>query len=278
MSDDDVGTESGTTEFRSVSQLKDYEQCPWGYKLKRRDKVWQKPAAWFPQGTAVHAAVEEYERWGRCSSQEQLEDYFLEVYDKEVNDLLEETPNTKLWFRSGPYGADDDIPRRRNLGLEQIGRYIQYNDKRPKEIIWFGYKDGEFVHGVELPFETEIGGVPVRGIIDQIRWDEELEEYVVVDVKSGNTSGDETQLGVYALAMRNEYGLEVDHGYYWMGKTGKATFPLELDEEVEADLAIRFGQMDAGVEAGLFPAIPTPENCRFCTVNDSCEFAAVPTF
>ena len=57
---------------RSVSQaqlyLDDLGGCAYRYYLSRVIRVWDRPAAWLPQGTAVHGAAEWWERGGRKAS------------------------------------------------------------------------------------------------------------------------------------------------------------------------------------------------------------------
>src|SRR5690606_17889627 len=103
---------------RSVSQLKTYESCPLNYKLERLDKEWQRPAAWFPQGTVVHAVAEHYmlrelgyEDGGPMPREEAFE-LFRQAYEAEVDEVTDTTPNLDWWFRSGPYAGETDLERR----------------------------------------------------------------------------------------------------------------------------------------------------------------------
>ncbi|AXH50750.1 RecB-like exonuclease [Mycobacterium phage Orange] len=47
---------------RSVSQLSQFDKCPFSWKLARHERVWKRPAAWLPQGTAFHTVAETYEK------------------------------------------------------------------------------------------------------------------------------------------------------------------------------------------------------------------------
>lgn len=263
---------------RSVSQLKQYEGCPYCYKLTRIEKAPQKPAAWFPQGSAFHDAAEAYEKSGRTLSLEQVEEVFIESYAKHINELADKVPNFNYWFRSGGYRrtVEEDIERRFDMGIEQVRRYVGYVELHPDEVPW---KGPEGLLGIELPFEIEIGSVPVRGYIDQIVWDPVRKQWVVRDLKTGKSPGDETQLLTYAIAMRETHGLVIKLGDYWMARTGKPTIHYDLsDLALEHELSERFVEMDQSVLAEKFEPTPDPDTCKTCPVNQHCEFRAVDSF
>lgn len=253
-----------TLKHRSVSQRNTYAQCAYRYKLERLEKVWQRPAAWLPQGTAVHAAYEAWERSGREMSLEDMQEVFKDEYVASIAELAEVTPNLDYWFASGPYRGAVDIERRFGIGLEQCEKLITWYAKHPDEKIW-NTPDG--VPAIELPFEVTFNGVLVRGYIDAIV--ETPTGLVVRDLKTGNTPGDAFQLATYAEAMRQTYGVEIAQGDYLMGKTGKPTLPYDL---TGIEVATEFEAMDKAVKAGEFEASPESGKCRFCPVATSCEF------
>lgn len=250
---------------RSVSQRNTYEMCPYRYKLERLDKVWQRPAAWLSQGTAVHAAYEAWERSGRTMTLEQMQSVFTDEYAASIAEQAEVTPNFDYWFASGPYKGAVDIERRYGIGLEQCEKLIQWYEKHPEEKVWTT-PDG--VLAIELPFEVTLDGVLVRGYIDAIV--EGPSGPVVRDLKTGNQPGDAFQLATYAVAIREMYGVEITQGDYLMGKTGKPTIPYDLTDETVAG---EYRRLDDAVKAREFPADPESSKCRFCSVATSCEFA-----
>lgn len=256
-----------TLTHRSVSQRNTFNQCAYRYKLERLDKVWQRPAAWLSQGTAVHAAYEAWERSGRTMTLEQMQDVFAEEYVKSISEQADVTPNLEYWFASGPYKGPVDIERRFGIGMEQCEKLIRWYNAHPEEKIWVT-PDG--TPAIELPFEVTLNGVLVRGYIDAIV---EMPDgrLVVRDLKTGNMPGDEFQLATYAVAMKEMYGVDIHQGDYLMGKTGKPTIPYELDG---VEVAEEFEKMDNAVKAGEFIADPEASKCRFCSVATSCEFAA----
>jgi putative RecB family exonuclease len=107
----------------SVSQRNSFERCPYSWHLERNLKAWQRPAAWLPQGSAVHTVAECIELAklsGNPLSLEAAQDVFREEYAKEVGEYTEITPNFDWWFASGPYRGAADVERRYLIGLEQV--------------------------------------------------------------------------------------------------------------------------------------------------------------
>ena len=260
-------TETVEKPYRSVSQLNQYARCAYSYKLARIDKEWQRPAAWTAQGSAVHEAIEAWEKSDRQMTLEAVQQVFLTSYAGYINASCEDTPNFQWWFASGPYDALRDIPRRQDIGLEQCEKYIAWAEKHTEEKVWIT-PDG--MAAIELPFEVELDGIPVRGFIDAIL--EVNGELVVRDHKTGNQPGDDFQLGVYAVAVEILYGVRPLKGDYWMGKTGKATYPYDLTPWTREAVTERFRELEDNIQAGNFPPDPESSKCRFCDVAYTCPF------
>ncbi|WP_218951912.1 RecB family exonuclease [Amycolatopsis anabasis] len=250
-----------------MSQYKEYKDCPYRYYLNRRERAWQRPAAWLPQGTAVHKAAEEWERSGRAMSLADAQDVFRETYAASVNEMCEDTPNLDFWYRSGPYRGEVDIERRYGLGLGQVEKYIEYYTvKAPDEVIWIT-PDGE--PAIELEFDIDLDGVRVKGFIDQVV------DGKPRDIKTGNKPGDDFQLGVYGVALEVEHGLKPTEGDYWMGRSGKPTVPYDISEWTRERVTEEFHRLDENIQAERFDAKPEPSKCGFCSVATACPFAAL---
>ncbi|ARQ94636.1 Cas4 exonuclease [Mycobacterium phage Journey13] len=258
--------------LRSVSQINQYTRCPQAYKLARIDKVWARPAAWLPQGTAFHTTVEIYEKAlaeGREMTLEQAQEIFREEYAKDIGELCAETPNFEWWFWSGPYNGERDIERRFHLGLEQVEKFINWRQTEGQEI----WVTPEGKPAIELPFNIELDGIRVRGFIDAVVVVNG--ELRVRDYKTGNSPGDDFQLGVYALAVAMTYGIEAPKtgDYFMAGKKGvkaKPTAPYDLTEWTRERITERFHEVEARIQAGDFEPLPEPDKCGFCDVNYSC--------
>jgi putative RecB family exonuclease len=277
-----------TTErqHRSVSQYNQYKKCPYAYKLERIEKVWSRPAAWLAQGSAVHEAAEWYERTGRTEvGAENMKHVYSDSYEKHINAACEVTPNFDWWFASGRYGGELDIERRYEIGLQQCDKYVDWYVSHPEEVIWIA-PDG--TPGIEIGFDIDLDGVPVRGFIDAVI-ETELKAstvtsdghifndkvIIVRDNKTGNHPGDDFQLGVYGVALAEQYGIDPPQlGDYWMGKTGAATFPFHIGEWTREKVSAEFRELEDNIAAERFDPKPSPDNCRMCSVSFSCEFSA----
>lgn len=291
---------------RSVSQVKEYLAelggCAHRYYLGRVVRAWERPAAWSPQGTAVHAAAEAWERSGRTMSREAVRDVFRTVYAEEIEKLTEKTPNWGLWFDSFQGSGDRDVERRYGQGLEQVDAYLDYYEAVPEEVVWVT-PDGE--PAIELEFNIDLDGVLMRGFIDQVVWvrpplpdkprtasgavsksrdaQEEWARRIAVweelafllrvrDIKTGRNPGDPFQIGVYIVAIAEQLGIEVPAGDFWMARKGKATAPftpMTRDRIVEL-----VHKADRGIKAGEFPPNPEEDRCTMCAFRTSCEFSA----
>lgn len=270
-------------DYRSVSQLKEYTKCPHAYYLHRIERVTERPAAWLPMGLGVHEAAEEWEKSGRTMSVDDAQAVFRESYATHTNRLAE-VMDWDYWFPSGPYRGYDDVSRRSAIGQDQVVKYIDYyTETAPQEVIWIT-PEGE--PAIELGFNIDLDGVPVRGFIDQVvtatyadgfKPDQitiEDGDLRVRDIKTGNKPGDDFQLAVYAIAVNEMHGTEIDEGDYWMGRQGKPTKETyKLGYWTKEKVTEEFHKVDEGIRSGDFPAVPDEDNCKFCPVASACQFA-----
>lgn len=254
--------------LRSVSQYKQYTACPQAYKLSRIDLVWSRPAAWLPQGTAFHAVAEACEK-NPGMTLDEAHELFGEEYSKAIAELAAETPNFDYWFWSGPYSGERDIERRYDIGLEQVTKFFEWREQEGQEI-WVT-PDG--TPAIELEFAIELDGIIVRGFIDAVVVDTDG-SLRVRDYKTGNSPGDDFQLGVYALAIEEMYGIRPANGdYYMAGKKGKqpsTAASYDLSRWTKAEVSARFHEVENLIQAGMFDPDPEPSKCKFCDVSFSC--------
>lgn len=253
----------------SHSQYKEYVTCPYRWYLHRVLRAPERPAAWLSQGLGVHEAAEAYERSQRTMSLEDAQDVFRESYAKHTNRLAQDWPRFDTWFPSGPYRGSVDVERRYTRGLEQVARYVDYAERHPDETVWTT-PDG--TPAIELGCEVDLGGVRVRGYVDQVV--QGSDGPVVRDVKTGKQPGDHFQLAVYAVMLYLQYGEEITTGDYWMGVTGKPTFAYPLSEWTVDEVASEFQWLDEQIQAERFEPKPDERTCFFCPVRAHCEFSA----
>lgn len=255
------------TQPRSVSQTEQWEKCGHQYKLQRIDRVVPRPAAWSFQGTAFHSAAEKFEKEHREASEEEMVQIFSDQYSTMVNGAMSKEPDLSKWMTAMKKPAGQDIEDRYKLGQSQVREYVQWS-KKNKPAIWVT-PDGK--QALELYFKVEIGGVQVRGYIDQLI-DEPDETVRVRDLKTGSTKS-KLQLQTYKIAVEKLYGVKVNLGDWYFGKTG-ALSPakgVDLAGVSEMEVGDRYDSMDEGVKAGDFP--PNPGfHCGFCDVSHACTF------
>lgn len=258
---------------RSVSQINSYKKCAYSYRLARIDRVWSRPAAWLAQGSAVHEVAEQWEQSNRTMTLEEAQGLFDASYEKHIAESCETTPNLDYWFASGPYKGEADVERRYLIGMEQVEKLINWHLANPDQVIWTA-PDG--TRGIELGFDIDLDGVLVRGFIDAVRVvDDEIR---VVDYKTGNSPGDDFQLGVYSVAIAEMFGVDPPRwGEYFMtGKQGKKagpTVPYDLTEWTRERVTAEFHELERNIQAGNFEPSPSPKVCNFCDVSYACQFA-----
>jgi hypothetical protein len=209
---------------------------------------------------------------------------FREEWDKAYQGEVSHTTfQPEDWFTAGR-GKGEDLEWWEGNGAQLAQNFIQWYESQTEFKIWvtpdlwFGPLGSE--PAIELPFEVLFGTVPVRGYIDLVLEHIKSGVLVVVDVKSGSTKPkNNRQLGIYATAIEQTYGIRPRYGAYFMCRgTGKdednKTFfqqPVDLSgvEYSYEYLSGEFGQLDKGIKAEVFPAAPG-DNCRRCGVSHAC--------
>ncbi|MFJ5066546.1 PD-(D/E)XK nuclease family protein [Kitasatospora sp. NPDC088556] len=252
------------TQPRSVSQALLYEGCGERYRLGRVEREVPLPAAWSMHGTAFHSAAEAIERSGRRLGEEEAVQLFSDEYARLINKALEQEPDTNRWLSASGAGGED-IEHRYVLGQEQTRQYWAWAQEQ-QPAIW-STDAGE--PGLELGFEVELGGVWVRGFIDQLL--KEADGTVRVrDLKTGSTKA-RFQLETYAVAVQLVHEVKVLRGDWYFAKKGGLSRPVDLSGVTVERVGERFAAMDQGVKAGRFE--PKPGFlCRFCDLKHKCFF------
>lgn len=257
--------------FRSVSQLTAYLECGECYRLRYIERVPRKPAAWFPQGIAFHEGIEFWERFNREPDlQEVLEQYYA-AWDDGLASTLEFGPDdwlTGTAKRDGPA----DIELRMAKGADQVADYMEFAKAHEDE--WHILKiDGEPM--LEQRFElivphTDEKEIVVVGYIDQ------MVEYAngairVRDLKTGTKRPVwEIQLGIYALAMREKFGIDdCWTGDYYMAKDKSTTRDYDLHRFPRWFVEQQFQMLERGIENKVFLSNPGT-TARVCPVSDWC--------
>lgn len=251
--------------FRSVSQLTSWVRCSEGYRLEKIARAPKRPAAWLAQGIAFHSTAEVWEASLRTITEDDLVMYYLTEYDRIIAESSEREPDLKRWMTGGRTKTTDDIERRRERGSDMVVAYLRYAEQAP-ERVW-PYMGEEVA--TEVEFELDLAGLMIKGYIDQILiWPDG--RLTVRDLKTGSKRPDSAfQLGVYALAVEQDYGTLPRWGDFYMLKDGKPDSRVDLSLYTRERVTRWFHSMDAAVKAGVF--IPNPgDACRTCAVSDYC--------
>jgi putative RecB family exonuclease len=196
---------------------------------------------------------------------EEVVEVFRDEYTAMTNKALDKEPNTDVWLAAGRYTGGEDIERRYVLGIEQTRAYVEWSLNN-EPAIW---KESDGTPALELSFMVELGGVKVRGFIDQAL-DEGENTVRVRDLKTGSMKS-KFQLQTYAVAMRQQWGVNVERADWYLAKDNRLSRPVKVGEVSEDEIGQRFADMDAGVKRGDFPANPS-FSCQFCDVSHACIF------
>lgn len=247
----------------SVSQHTQLIQCSEAHRLKRVERVSQRQAAWFHHGTAFHAAVEEYERSERKMSEDEAVKVFEDAYDALITEAQAQQPDYGMWMAGGRTRPETDIRNRRLRGADMVRAYVAWTEE-DESYIWTT-PDGE--KAIELAFDVCLDGVQVRGYIDQVVVDPYL-GLIVRDLKTGTTKT-VLQLATYKVAMEAIYGVTVNWGDWWQGKTGGTTKPVDLRSFTGDWLSMQYRASTAIRDQGLWFA-NVGDHCFTCTVRHEC--------
>ena len=264
---------------RSVSQLTTYQACSEQWRLQRIAQAPQRPAAWFVQGSAVHEALEEYERSEREISEHDLHDVYLTRYRTEANDMVEKHPEESAWLTGGRKRGFDDLTEREERGWWQVQDYVSWAESESE--LWR-------VAQVELEFSIVLGGVEVIGFIDQItEWRDGTMN--AADLKTGvKLPASPLQLVTYDHAL-TEYGYNTGHTGDWIHLGKPATSRVkekrvsrEIVDLTESPLFKRenleqmYFDLDRGIENQVFLPNPSDSCVRTCGVSQFCRAMGHP--
>jgi RecB family exonuclease len=131
---------------------------------------------------------------------------------------------------------------------------------------------------VEHPFEVDMGGWTLRGVIDRVDGpDAEGGPHVLVDYKTGaavpaSQLRRDLQLALYALGARAALGLDrLDLELVYLREGRSVRLPAEEGLLDAARDTAR--EVAASIAAGRFPAQPEPRRCRSCPYRLACDSA-----
>lgn len=254
----------------SVSQLGTYSRCPMLYRLQKIDRVPSPPAAWTIKGTAVHDTIEEWERQGRPESFD-LVAFFEARFEVELQRALGIHPDTKEWIRTPrTVSAERDLELRFVDGIREVSGYAER--AIAESHLWQPLRLEDGTVAVELPFTLDFTTFTVVGRIDIVqRWSHDG-SVTVGDYKTGSDASENyRQLGVYRLALLENYGLDVSFGRYIYTKLDRSSPWIDLRRYTREYVMGQFAALDRAITYDVFPPAPEKKKCFLCSVRPHCE-------
>lgn len=250
---------------RSHSQFNSYAQCSERYRLQKiiRPRPPERPAAWLAHGNAFHETYQEWELSGRALD---FKAHYFARYDKLVEEMKEVQPNLDLWMKPPRVRkVVEHIATQKIRGLDQVDNFLTMMDTAD----WWPYEDPDTcTPGVEIPFEIELGGIPLKGYIDLVR--EHEDGYSVLDFKTGNRIASIIQLGLYKLVVEEQLGITVTHGEYFYTKDCTLSPRYDLSRYTRDYLTEIYVSLNRGIQHEVF--LPNPgDQCGMCPVFDFCR-------
>ncbi len=233
----------------SASDIYTYRSCPLRYKYARVLRIPSEQTLNQRFGIAVHQVLERYHVSGASTLAELME-------------LLQ-----TAWRRGG-FGDSDrelDLHEKARVALTRYHERLREQDSEP---VWF-----------ERSFSFTLGTHQVRGRVDRI---DKLADggYELIDYKTGRPKndaqlGEDVQLSLYALAAREDWGLQASSGaYYYVLDDLKVPLSArgEGEDEWIKDVVLRAGE---GILAQEFEPTPSPEACAMCDYSFLCPVSEI---
>jgi RecB family exonuclease len=197
-------------------------------------------------------------------------DLFLDAFESEVLQIVEEHPDPSRWSAAGRsktnvYGENGAWWR--GNGPKMVQSWLEWRKKQGWKVLDMG--GGE--PAIELPvYVPTSDGVPFKAFIDRVMVVPEINELVIVDLKSGKrTPESDNQLGFYRFGLAQQYGIDVRFGTYWMARVGRPTEMFGLRRYKPALVEKWISEFDRAREAGIFlPNITF--RCKGCPMSRYC--------
>ena len=253
----------------SWSTYDSYSSCGERQRLQKVLMLEQRPNWGSVGGTGVHDSVEVIEAHGPDLGP--LADWhgffdttvlFNEQFDAALQATLERSPSfgKNDWHVSQNRGNPKNEDWWRTEGPKMLDRYIAWR----QQTAWT-------VWGIEVECNFTLpGDIPIKAFIDNVSI-LPTGQAAVVDVKTGKIPDTPGQLGLYKVALKTLFDMDVQWGFFWDAKKGSHGQPIDLSQYTPEFMADLFEQAIAGHNAGVF--LPKPQmNCAtWCGVARYCK-------
>lgn len=267
--------------YRSWSQLTQFEQCSWQYKLKRRDRFQEAPAVWLAGGNAYHAATEQFDLYACEHGLDAAVEAggwgvtFLAEFESELDKLRAAEPDEDKWRTASSQlvlykRTGETATFWRDRGVQWTQKYLDWRLANRALYDIMRLPNGDPL--LELELRVLVGGVPVIAKGDLALTDLNTGATIAVDRKSGKNMPDELdQLGLYGKTMEQAGVGTIWYGAFFDARKGRLTEPKPLDRYRNTQtLEGRFRRMDAEEKAGDYRPNLT-FMCKWCGVKDHCQ-------
>lgn len=250
----------------SHSSLSTYSECGERWRLERLYGV--RSSTWFATvaGSAVHEITEAIDlrdlglyEGGIPSFKDKFDALLVEESLKEITVKPSGKKLVNFGHNGGPNKKDYD------WWLKFGPKYVEaWCDWRVRTGWSIAVLDGK--PAIELPLTAPMGGDTRLGMIDRVfvRPGEGGEdEYIIVDLKTGNDPDSNLQLGDYRVGLLREYGIDVSVGAYWSASKGDLVTEVDLTVFSTSYVDAQYEMAWRGIRSGIFLANPSG-NCRAC--------------
>ncbi len=230
----------------SASDIETYRSCPLRYKFARVLRIPTGQTLHQRFGIAVHQVLERYHSEGAQTLSQML-------------DLLD------AGWRKGGFGERERELELREKARVALTRYHERLGDQDSQPAWF-----------ERPFSFTLGPHHLRGRVDRVDrlGDGEDEQYELIDYKTSRPKTatqlrDDVQLSLYALAAREDWGLESSRqAYYYVLDDRKVRVPSgEKSAESVKDTVLEVGD---AILAQEFEPTPSRAACSICDYRIVC--------
>jgi DNA helicase-2/ATP-dependent DNA helicase PcrA len=230
----------------SAGDIQTYRACPLRYKFARVLRIPTEQTIHQRFGIVVHQVLERYHADGGQTLAQLLE-------------LLDQR-----WRRAG-FGdgeRDRELFEKARVALTRYHARLHGQDAQP---VWF-----------ERQFDFRLGPHHLRGRVDRVdrlgNGEHELIDYKTSRPKTAEQLSDDIQLSLYALAAREDWGLESSQQayYYVLDDLKVPVLRGERDAESVKDVVLEVGE---GILAQEFEPTPSRTACSMCDYRIVCPAA-----
>jgi putative RecB family exonuclease len=267
----------------SFSQRTSFSRCPEAFRLQRVWHVPETPSWWLAGGKAVHEVTELEDRLSL--GQDVTVPTFAEVFQREVDEMVEKSGIPESEFRASGR-ASNAWPGKENKdwwlhhGPAMVVKWREFRRNAPVDIHevpapLFGDQN-RTVPAIELEINLKVAGTTIKLFIDRVMRRRSDGALGVIDLKTGaNEPASPDQLGLYKLAMEEEFGEQVTWGAFWDARKGSTGQTYDLGDFTHERIEWEYETFRFARDHGLFLANPGPM-CNSCSVKDYCYIQRGP--